>query len=527
MFLYFLSFHAVQAQNFVWAKGEGGIGNEAANAVTVDEVGNSYITGNIAGVAEFSGIEYQGKGIYDVFIAKYDASGNVVWVKTAGGDDNEQGEAIKYKDGYLYVSGYFNDTAWFQNEMIISKGQSDAFLAKYDAQGNLIWIKQAGGIGADHANALDIDEQGNIYAAGNFENSLTAETIQLSTTNLYKESFVISYSPAGNVNWAKSSIGNGVNQITGIAYNHHNAVYVTGYFSNNLQIDQTTVTSNTPSHDVFIGKLGSTGNLIWLKKAGSAYEDNANAVSSDADGNATITGYFSGTALFDANAITYLDYNDIFIAHYDTSGNNLWVKAGRGQQLDIGFAVVSDDEGNIFVTGMFQGQIDFDGHVLNGFDRDIFLISYDKDGNIRWVNQAGGTDTDCGLGIAIAPSGNISIAGYYRYNCYFGNLQIEYAHYNDLFIAQFQPPVLIGMNELTGANSISVYPNPVVKGDDFWIRTTSEISSATIYNTMGIVVWKNHTTKLHSMNVPNLPSGTYFVSVVTGEVKTMAKLIIQ
>jgi hypothetical protein len=515
------------AQSFSWAKGEGGIGNEAANSITVDEQGNSYITGNIAGVAEFSGTEYQGRGIYDIFIAKYDVSGNVVWVKTAGGDDNEQGEAIKYKNNYLYVSGYFSDTCWFQNEMIVSLGQSDAFVAKYDLQGNLVWVRLAGGTGEDHANALDVDDDGNVYAGGNYERAMNAGSIQLNTTNIYKESFFISYSANGDVNWAKSGLGNGVNQITGIAFNHHQGIYLTGFFSNTLQLAQLSVNSNTSSHDVFLARVNTDGDLIWIKKAGSAYEDNANGVCSDLEGNATITGYFSGTAMFDNNSVTYIDYNDIFVAHYDSSGNNIWVKAGKGQQLDIGFAVTSDDDGDIFVTGMFQGLINFDGSILNGYDRDVFLISYDKNGNIRWINQAGASDTDCGLGISVTPSGKVCIAGYYRYNCFFGTTLIEYAHYNDLFIAQFNPSVLNAINELFSDNLISVYPNPVRQGNDVYIERPEEINSVNVYNALGMSVWQGDKMRENRVKTSNLQSGTYFISVSIEGEKRMAKLIIQ
>src|SRR5205085_7879568 len=108
------------AQTWNWAKGEGDIGNDASNSITLDDNGNAYITGNLAGRADFSGTIYQGRGIYDVFIAKYDPSGNLLWVKTAGGADNDQGNAIKYHNNFIYLTGFFNDTAWFESTMLVS-----------------------------------------------------------------------------------------------------------------------------------------------------------------------------------------------------------------------------------------------------------------------------------------------------------------------------------------------------------------------------------------------------------------------
>ena len=143
------------AQTWRWAQGEGGIGNDASNAVTTDLSGNTYITGNIAGKADFSGTVYQGHGIYDVFVAKYNPAGNLLWIKLAGSSGNDQGNSIKWKNGYVYVCGLFSGTAFFENTSLISKGETDAFLAKYDDSGNLIWVKSAGGTGTDYASSVD------------------------------------------------------------------------------------------------------------------------------------------------------------------------------------------------------------------------------------------------------------------------------------------------------------------------------------------------------------------------------------
>jgi len=191
------------AQSWVWAKGEGDIGNDVTNSVTTDTYGNTYITGNIAGKADFSGTIYQGNGLYEMFIAKYDPSGNLLWVKLAGGVDNDQGNCIKWNKGFLYVCGGFSDTAFFESTSVISKGESDAFVAKYDDSGNLLWVKPAGGTGFDYASSLDVDNGGNIFVAGTYESNITLSTTNLTTTSFYGESFYAKYDGGGNIVWAK------------------------------------------------------------------------------------------------------------------------------------------------------------------------------------------------------------------------------------------------------------------------------------------------------------------------------------
>ncbi|HLP20343.1 MAG TPA: T9SS type A sorting domain-containing protein [Chitinophagales bacterium] len=517
------------AQVWMWAKGEGDIGNDASNSVTTDAAGNTYVTGNIAGRADFSGTIYQGNGLYEIFIAKYDVSGSLQWVKLAGGDRNDQGTCIKWKDGFLYLCGSFEDTAAFESTTLISRGEGDAFVAKYNDSGNLLWVKQAGGTGLDYASSLDIDNSGNIYVAGTYENSMRIGLTTLSTTNIYSESFYAKFDGTGNLSWAKTTRGNNANLITGVAYDKHQGVFLTGYFGNTFRLDSTTVSTGSASYDIFLAKVEtSNGALDWLKRAGSTYEDGAHGVCSDNDGNPSITGYFAGTAYFDNNTVTYADYNDVFVAHYDSSGNNLWVRAGRGNKLDVGFAITSDNNGNIFATGMFQNVIDFDGRTLTApdvLDRNIFVVSYSPSGNIRWIAEAGKEDTDCGLGITVQNNGRVNISGYYLHTCEFGEIAIDYANGTDLFVASFNPPVGAGINEVETIHA-RIYPNPV-SGDCELQITDNTSGMYTVYNAVGHKTeqgtYKNNT-QLHSNG---WPAGIYMVELVAGDKKQIVKLVKQ
>lgn len=521
---------SADAQSWMWAKGEGDIGNDASNSVTTDAAGNTYITGNIAGRADFSGTIYQGNGLYEIFIAKYDASGSLQWVKLAGGDRNDQGTCIKWKDGFLYLCGSFEDTAAFESTTLISRGEGDAFVAKYNDSGNLQWVKQAGGTGLDYASSLDIDDSGNIYIGGTYESSMRIGLTTLSTTNIYSESFYAKFDGTGNLGWAKTTRGNNANLITGVAYDKHQGVFLTGYFGNTFRLDSTTVSTGSASYDIFLAKVEtSNGALDWLKRAGSTYEDGAHGVCSDNEGNPSITGYFAGTAYFDNNAVTYADYNDVFVAHYDSAGNNLWVRAGRGNKLDVGFAIASDNNGNIFATGMFQNVIDFDGRILTApdvLDRNIFVVSYSPAGNIRWIAEAGKEDTDCGLGITVQNNGRVNISGYYLHTCEFGEIAIDYANATDLFVASFNPPVGAGVNEIETMHA-RIYPNPVSGDCELKVTDINTSGYYTVYNAIGYKTeqgnFKNNT-PLHSNE---WPAGIYMVELVEGYKKQIVKLVKQ
>ncbi len=524
--LFFTDYICLNAQNYVWAKGEGGIGNDAASSVTVDELGNTYITGNIAGEAEFSGANYQGKGVYDIFIAKYSSTGTLIWIKTAGGNKNDLGNSIKYKNGSLFLTGYFTDTAYFENTTLIGRGETDGFVAKYDINGNLNWVQQMGSTNSDFGSALDVDDNSNIFISGKYETSIYLGNIQLTTSNIYNESFYASYDVSGNLRWAKTCSGTNSNLITGIAYGHNQSIYICGFFRNDFTLEGNTISSSTPSQDIFIGKLDVNGNLLWLKKAGGPYEDAAHGITADDDGNPSLVGYFFGTAYFDNNTVTNIDYNDVFVAHYDVNGNNQWVHAGKGQQLDIGYGITSDAAGNIYATGMFQRQIDFDGQILTGPDREIFVVSYNKQGGLRWAHKAGNTGTDCGLGIASHPmSDKIAVCGYYLINCTFGTIAVQYADANDLFVAVYDQPFVNGISNFIG-NSVLIYPNPCSAGSILVNSENNEPVSVKIYTLQGQLVLSHPLSSTPLLLQLPEENGTYLVETVIGE-KTVIKKIIK
>lgn len=518
----------LQAQSYVWAKGEGGIGNDAANSIAVDDFGNTYITGNLAGMAEFTGTTIQGAGLYDVILVKYNLFGNLMWAKSFGGIGNDQGNALKYKNGYLYMAGAYEDTATFlPNGSIISKGEADAFVAKFDLDGNLVWLNHGGGANFDYAAGVDADDDGNVYVCGTYETSAAFDTTILSTTNLFSESFIAAYDANGSLLWAKTTKGSTTNLITGLSY-ANNSLYITGFFGGSFKMDNSTLNSATPSYDILLGRLDLNGDVIWLKRAGSTYEDAANTIAANENGTVAIAGYFAGTAAFDGNTVTYLDYNDVFTAQYDSAGNNLWVRAGKGGQLDVAFGLTSDEDGNIFTTGMFENSIDFDGNILNGNGRDVFLNSYDSYGNLRWISSAGGIQTECGLGIALKPNSNVALCGYYLHTCSFGNITIDYANNNDLFIAEYDPPSVSAVKEPVSDVNFAVFPTVCSNCSQLHVKSSLTLPyRLQLYDVSGRLVTEQTSVGETAVNVAGFLPGVYLLCMTDTGGRHTARFIIE
>ena len=203
LLLLFLTFKITdlksQTPGWAWAKSAGGISNDDSFGIAVDNLGNSYITGDFQDTATFGNTTLINYGYSNMFLAKYDSLGNLIWVKQAGGVVETSGRGIAVDDsGNSYITGTFYDTAFFGNLSIISRGAFDIFIAKYDSSGNILWVHNAGGIGNDFGTGISVNNFGNVFITGDFNDSANFGGTTI-VTNGGSDIFVAKYNSAGNL----------------------------------------------------------------------------------------------------------------------------------------------------------------------------------------------------------------------------------------------------------------------------------------------------------------------------------------
>ena len=437
------------AQDLDWAKGAGGTGTDFAFGIATDAAGNSYVSGGFSGTATFGPGEANettltSAGSNDIFVARYDASGALVWAKRAGSADFDRGAGIATNGaGNSYVTGLFSGTATFgpgePNETTLTAaGPQDIFVAKYDTTGALIWARRADGADLDQGLGIGVDSAGNSYVTGVFSGTTTFGPGEVNQTTLAAAAsldiFVARYDPGGALVWATRAAGTGLDEGRGIATDGAGNSYVTGRFSGTAtfgagETSETTLTS-AGDFDIFVARYDPSGALVWAKRAGGGAGALGWGVATDAAGNSYVTGAFSGTATFGAGEAneTVLSggSEDIFVARYDASGALVWAKRAGGGGGARGLGVATDGAGNSYVTGAFEGTATFGPGEANettltsagagsddGDPSDIFVASYDFSGALVWAKRAGGADGDQGLAIATDGAGNSYATGFF------------------------------------------------------------------------------------------------------------------
>ena len=446
-----------QTPEFVWVKQVNEPDNQGWGIAT-DNSGNSIVTGWFEGTETFDMTTLTSAGEEDIFVAKYDPSGNVLWAKQAGGTLMDYGYSVATdRLDNIIVTGSFFIAATFDTINLIGAGAADIFIAKYDASGNVLWAKRAGGSGAsyDCGNGIATDGLGNSIITGHFEGTADFGSTTLTSAG-EQDIFVAKYDPSGNMLWVKSAGGTGFDYGKGIATDWSGNVVVTGDFQGTANFDTTTLISAHWS-DIFIARYDPSGNMLWAKSAGGTHDDYGEAIVADGSGNTIVTGRFNETATFDLITLTSAGSYDIFVAKYDSLGSILWAKRAGGASANAAGAITTYGPDNYFITGIFRETAAFDTIVVTSYEEtwDMFIAKYDRSGNVRWVAQANGPGWVFGNGIATDRWGNSIVTGFYEGWATFGTILLNGGGF---FIAKLPGVHVVIPNTTTQPNTIVNIP---------------------------------------------------------------------
>ena len=443
------------APTFTWIAGGDGTetSNGPVNAVAVDSNGNSYITGWMAGTLDFAGNGIGGANSFgdvvsttqDAYLAQYNSSGVLQWVKqfSSSGTDFTTGVTVDGTDNVIVV-GAFASTADFAGDGaggagdLTSLGSNDLFMAKYSAAGNFVWAKRAGGTGNDSGwqGAVFADSTGNVYLNVPFQGTAdfggdgiggTGDLVSLGGT---ADNAVVKYNSSGVFQWA-NRIGSATTEwpqeITTDSSNNvlvigNSAAAVTDFGGDG--IGGTGDVTNRGSYDAYLAKYSPSGALTWAKSIGSTGYDWGEDISSGANDSIMVTAYFpltmdtAGDGIGGASAADDLvsaGGKDVMVAKYTSSGSLVWSKRFGSTGDDNTVDGDVDNAGNYYITGAFNGTVDFagdgaggEGDLVSAGAKDVFTAKYTTSGSFEWAKRGGGTGDDGGFlgGIDVSPGGS-------------------------------------------------------------------------------------------------------------------------
>jgi hypothetical protein len=439
-------------------------GFDTAYGIATDSSGNIYICGqggssgavtafNSNGVAFSPTITNSGR---DVIVVKYNTSGFVQWVARLASAGEEIGHGIATDSGgNVYIVGVTPSatvvTAFSSNGVafsptIANSGNTDAFLVKYNINGIVQWVARVASIGGDVGYGIATDVGGNVYVTGEGgSGSGVATTAFSSNGNAFSpaiassgssDAFVVKYNTSGIVQWATKIASTGLDIGFAISTDSDSNVYVTGQGGVNLDLTAfnangtafATTISSSGEADAFLVKYNTSGVVQWVTRMGSSGQDIGKAITVGSDSSVYVTGHFTGgrfsvygQALSIFSAIPNSGGTDAFLAKYNTNGTPQWTARVASTAADIGYGVVADLDGNLYLTGQggsgavvtafSSNGVAFSPTLANSGGTDVFVAKYNTSGTVQWLARVASTAADIGFASATDSAGNVYVTG--------------------------------------------------------------------------------------------------------------------
>jgi hypothetical protein len=472
---------------FLWGGSLGSPRENIAQSVTVNQAGGIYVYGTVSGRTDFDpgqGIDSIAPSAYGVFILHLNANGQYQWAKTIPDvfviSNITSPCLVLDAGGNIYIAGTAGSNVDFDlgpgTHTLPTNGQGDGFIARYDANCNLVWVHALGGIGADNVRAIGVDLT-SIYVTGSFADSVDFDpgsgNYTLVETDGYEDAFVGRYDLNGNFVWARKIESNDFEIMTGLDIDDNGDVVVCGYFEGSIDADpgvgvyQLTSFSN---YDGLVFRLDVNGDFLWAGHVGGSNLDYFSSVSLDANGDAYLATCFSsqvdldpGTGVHTVNS--NVGSNDFAVVKVDASGSFEWAAHIGGPASESITEAFVDDNGDIFCVGSFSQTVDF------------------------------------------APSPNQTF-------------MLTAGIFYDGFITKWGQPGFVGIEEIIHEqhDGMSLFPNPLISSSSYsvvHIHIEKAARDLEITNLFGQIVHgqSGPLKQDFEVDVTNWPKGIYFVSL--------------
>ncbi|QOJ18514.1 MAG: SBBP repeat-containing protein [Phycisphaeraceae bacterium] len=370
------------AQEQTWIGQFGTSAADSVYSVARADADGVVVAGGTAG--NIGGTHY---GLSDLIIVRYDASGTRVWVRQSGTSAHEWAWSVAPDGaGGVFVAGTTNGNLGSANA-----GRWDAWLARYDGDGNQLWIRQFGTSGDDDARALAPDGAGGVFVAGDTSGNLGGQN----AGNM--DIWLARYDASGNRVWLRQIGTNTGDRARGLASDGAGGFFLSGNTHGNFG------GQNLGLGDVIIARFDGAGNQTWIRQIGTAAGDyTESAAAPDGAGGVYIAGYTYGNL-----GGTHRGGEDAWLARYDGAGTQSWIVQFGTAALDIASGVTSDGSGGAVVAGMTYGEL----AGPNAGGGDVWLASYDAAGSRSWVRQFGSPESENANSISAAGGSGYCLGG--------------------------------------------------------------------------------------------------------------------
>ena len=426
------------AQTYQWNSQVGGTLLDMALAVDIDPSGNVITAGTFVGTVDLD----PGPGVFnvttvnsaDIWIQKLDPNGAFLWGGVFGSTGSDGAHAVRSDaSGNIYLSGYFSGTVDFDigpgvTSVTSNNTSFDIFVMKLSPSGSLLWVRTIGSASNDRAYGMDLDSIGNVFTTGEIAQTLDLDPgpgVSTVSSAGGKDVFIQKLDASGNFVWGRVFGGPTDDSGFDVAVGKSGSIFITGEFRTSADLDPgpgnfpVTSFGNT---DIFVVHLAADATFLWAERFGGNSVENGLGICTDALGNCILTGEVNSVMDVDPGpgtvALNGTAFEDSFVLSLTDGGDFVWATILKAF-LNSGTEVTTDAQNNVYAIGRFGGTMDIDPgpgivNLTNSGGGDIYVISYDPLGALRWGFKLGSQANDAANGIAVDGNGRIAITGAFQ-----------------------------------------------------------------------------------------------------------------
>lgn len=400
----------------------------------------------------------------DGFITKYNEQGQLLWIKQLAGTNTDRINGIVVaNDNEIYIVGEFRDTIFYNNDSLISQNQVDLFVAKLDSSGQIIWAISAGGAGYASASDIAVMPNGNLAITGYFDDDLNWGYSSFTTTGL-RDIFIAVISPQGALQWIKKLGGPAIDDGRSVAVDNNNRIYVTGLFRDALFVNGDTLIGQG-SYDAYLAQYSSTGQLSWVKTMGGTNSDEGTYVNVDLAQNPVVVGWYDRSMQADSLFISGSKEEDGFALKYTPNGDLVWGLTLAGTFDERAYGVDFDENNDLYIMGTLDSILIINGDTLTNrhLNRptDIFIAKYDSDGQYKWAQTLGHYYNDYCYDFIVKDATTLYLAGLFQDTSIFVNDTLISQYGFDVFLGKFSMDTTVSVFTIPNfISNVQVFPNP-------------------------------------------------------------------
>ncbi len=407
--------------DFTWAGYVGGTGADRAQGVAADRNGNVVVVGYTDSAGWVSGGPDTIYNARDGFVAKFAADGTPLWSTYLGGTSQDYARGVALDpNGNVLVVGETPSSSWISGGYDTTwGGSSDGFVVKLSPAGAHLWSTYLGGSGADYGYGIVVDGAGTVYVAGKMGTANWATNGYDTTLGSNPDGFVARLDANGNLLWSSYLGGAASDSANAIALDGSGNVFIAGEsLSTNWVAGgyQTNKSGTTSYNDAFLAKLAPDGSHLWSTFIGGTLAETGNGVAALTSGAAIVVGQSASSGWIAGGYNTNWTSTRAYAAVISPQGTPVWSTFMGPASADAN-AVAVNPSGAIYVAGYCSGNstnwvANGADNTRNGGSSDAFLVRLGDNGAHHWSTFYGGALIDQGLAVASATNGVVYLAGY-------------------------------------------------------------------------------------------------------------------